>query len=104
MDTDQNMNCKPSVCQLGIDEKVPKKMVDEETLVHEEDIADNSQELPANEPVCRSDCQWPAHLLHHHHHHQHEAAPKRVFRKIGHFGLGAWRVGKVPSDVILERI
>lgn len=123
MDSDPSVTCKPSNCQLGIlhEEAKEVEMTDEETFVDGKDIEDGQQgenledtvaspnyrspshpverdqQDVSHDPVCRSDCQWPIPLMK-------GAAPKKGLSRIGQYGLGAWRVGMVTTDVILDKI
>eukprot|EP00794_Sanderia_malayensis_P004702 gene4702-5320_t len=51
--------------------------------------------------VCKSDCHWPA-SSHRHQHHNHYKGGG--LSRIGQYGLGAWKIGRVTNDVILDKI
>ena len=98
MDTDPAVNSSPSACKLGIKAKSNPKMVDEGTSVEAADFTgqDGAKEIAVDQPsLCHTDCStW----------HPPKVPPRHGFCRIGKYGLGAWRMGNVPSDVILDKV
>lgn len=96
MDTDPSANSCPCVCRLGIKVNSDPKMVDEETSVEPKEAKDTG-EIELHDPpgVCRNDCKMMRSV---------GASSKPGISRIGQYGLGAWRMGKVTSDVILDKI
>ena len=96
MDTDPSANSCPCVCRLGIKVNSDPKMIDEETSVELKATKDTDDiELPGAPDGCRNDCKMMGRV---------GAIPKPGISRIGQYGLGAWRMGRVTSDVILGKI
>ena len=72
------------------------KMIDEETSVEPKETKDSSEiELRGAPDAYRNDCKMMGGA---------GASLKPGISRIGQYGLGAWRMGRVTSDVILGKI
>lgn len=98
MDVEATVNASPSASKLGIKGKNESKMVEGESEI---DTSNQKEQVESNEPppktqnMCNTDCSaW----------HIPRIQPKQGFHRIGKYGIGAWRMGNVPSDVILDKI
>ena len=89
---------KPSACERGDTLKSDTKIAYEAALVEPAKTTnqDNEKEHLDNlKSQCNTECSmW--HAL---------SVPQRSgIRRIGKYGIGAWRMGTVPSDVILDKL
>jgi len=88
----------PSACEPGDTLKSDKKIADEGVPV-ESAIKTNQTDGKECMDDLKSQCNTECSTWHP------PAVPQRMgIRRIGKYGIGAWRMGIVPSDVMLDKI